>query len=35
VRSKWDEFLAGRGDWKYHLWAVLMFQAWLEHTGAT
>jgi asparagine synthase (glutamine-hydrolysing) len=29
VRAKWEELLAGRGDWKYHVWAVLMFQAWL------
>jgi asparagine synthase (glutamine-hydrolysing) len=30
VREKWDEHLRGRGDWKYHLWAVLMLQAWLQ-----
>jgi asparagine synthase (glutamine-hydrolysing) len=29
VRTKWDEQLAGRGEWKYHVWAVLMLQAWL------
>jgi asparagine synthase (glutamine-hydrolysing) len=29
VRAKWDEQLAGRGEWKYHVWAVLMLQAWL------
>jgi asparagine synthase (glutamine-hydrolysing) len=31
IRAKWDQHLAGRGQWQHHLWAVLMFQAWLEH----
>ena len=30
VREKWDEHLAGKGEWKFHLWAVLMLQAWLD-----
>jgi asparagine synthase (glutamine-hydrolysing) len=29
VRAKWAEHLSGRGDWNYHLWAVLMLQVWL------
>jgi asparagine synthase (glutamine-hydrolysing) len=29
VRAKWDDHLAGRGNWKYHLWGVLMLQSWL------
>ncbi|WP_323017404.1 asparagine synthase (glutamine-hydrolyzing) [Castellaniella sp.] len=33
VRRKWDEHLSGRRNWQYHLWGVLMFQAWLEHEG--
>jgi asparagine synthase (glutamine-hydrolysing) len=30
VRAKWEELLSGRGDWKYYVWAVLMFEAWLK-----
>jgi asparagine synthase (glutamine-hydrolysing) len=30
VQEKWQEHLSGRRNWQYHLWDVLMFQAWLE-----
>jgi asparagine synthase (glutamine-hydrolysing) len=30
VRKMWDQHLSGRYDWTTRLWAVLMFQAWLE-----
>jgi asparagine synthase (glutamine-hydrolysing) len=30
VRARWAEHLSGRRNWAPQLWAVLMFQLWLE-----
>jgi asparagine synthase (glutamine-hydrolysing) len=31
IREMWAEHLSSRHNWQYHLWDVLMFQAWLEN----
>lgn len=30
VRAMWAAHLTGRRNWPYHLWTVLMFQAWMD-----
>ena len=34
VREKWEEHLTCQRNWQYHLWSILMFQAWLESKKA-
>lgn len=29
IRTMWAQHLSGKMNWQYHLWNVLMFQAWL------
>ncbi len=31
IRGMWAEHLSGEKNWCYHLWDVLMFQAWLQN----
>jgi asparagine synthase (glutamine-hydrolysing) len=33
IQEKWTEHLSGKRNWQYHLWDVLMFQAWLNENG--
>jgi len=33
IRQKWAEHLSGQCNWEYQLWAVLMFQSWLEENN--
>ena len=30
VQKMWSEHVQGRRNWQYHLWSVLMFQAWFR-----
>ena len=31
IKLKWDQHISETHNWDYHLWDVLMFQAWLEN----
>lgn len=31
VRNVWEDHLSGQRDLRHHVWALLMFQAWLDH----
>lgn len=30
IRNVWERHLSGASNWEYHLWVILMFQAWLH-----
>ncbi|MDI6770538.1 MAG: asparagine synthase (glutamine-hydrolyzing), partial [Anaerolineales bacterium] len=30
IRQKWAEHISRKRNWQYHLWDILIFQAWLE-----
>ena len=31
VRKIWEDHLSGQRDFRHHVWALLMFQSWLDH----
>lgn len=33
IARKWREHHSGVRNWQYHLWTILMFQAWLDEQG--
>ncbi len=33
VEEKWQQHQSGKFNWQYHLWDILMFQAWLAENG--
>ena len=33
IQAKWTEHLSGRRNWQYHLWGILMFEAWRDEAG--
>ena len=35
VRTTWQQHVAGKADWAYLLWPILMFQAWFDHYERT
>ena len=35
IRQRWSEHLRGTRNWSYHIWDVLVFQAWLQENRET
>ena len=34
IRRAWRQHLRGEANWQYHLWSILMFEAWRDEYGA-
>ncbi len=34
IKGMWNEHISGRQDWSFHLWSILMFQAWQQEYKA-
>ncbi len=34
IQEKWREHVSGQQNWEHQLWAILMFQAWLQESSA-
>jgi asparagine synthase (glutamine-hydrolysing) len=35
IRDKWQKHLSRQQDWHYHLWDILMFQAWFHGAASS
>ena len=33
IRAKFSEHISGKRNWQYHLWDILMFEAWRDEVG--
>jgi asparagine synthase (glutamine-hydrolysing) len=33
IREKWAQHASAKRNWQFHLWDILMFQAWLDEQG--
>ena len=33
IKKSWEEHLSGRRNWQYHIWDILMFEAWRDEAG--
>jgi len=35
IRKRWQEHVDGKRNWQYHLWDILMFQAWMDENSSS